>query len=120
MLLRRTGGLRGLAAVGQGEVEELGGFGEVERAEQGLLAGCGRGTLGDLAVAGGEGDQVHPVEFVADVAPGVAGGVLDHPQEQQRQPAKLDVGADAVLAVVEHRAQPQGVRARPGRGELGG
>jgi hypothetical protein len=52
--------------------------------------------------------RVHAVEFVADVAPGVAGGVLDHPQEQQRQPAQLDVGADAVLAVVEHRAQPEG------------
>ena len=30
------------------------------------------------------------------------------PEEQQRQPAQLDVGADAVLAVVEDRAQPQG------------
>jgi hypothetical protein len=35
-------------------------------------------------------------------------GVLDHSQEQQREPAQLDMGADAVLAVVEHRAQPQG------------
>ena len=51
---------------------------------------------------------MHPVEFAAGVAPGVAGGVLDHPQEQQREPAQLDVGADAVLAVVEHRAQPEG------------
>jgi hypothetical protein len=66
-----------------------------------LLAGCDRRALSDLAGVGGQGDQVHPVEFVADVAPGVAGGVLDHAQEQQRQPAQLDVGADAVLAVVE-------------------
>jgi len=44
-----------------------------------LLSGGGRGALGDLAVGGGQGDQVHPVEFVADVAPGVAGGVLGEP-----------------------------------------
>ena len=33
--------------------------------------------------------------------------VLDDADEQQRQPAQLHVGADAVLAVVEHRAQPE-------------
>jgi len=57
--------------------------------------------LCDLAGAGGQGDQVHQVEFAAGVAPGVGGDVLDHPPEQ------LDVAADAVLAVVEHRAQPE-------------
>ena len=55
------------------------------------------GFSGDLAGVGGPGEQVHPVEFAAGVAPGVAGGVLDHPQEQQREPAQLDVGGDAVL-----------------------
>ena len=39
--------------------------------------------------------QVSPAAFSID------------PDEQQRQPAQLDVGADAVLAVVEHRAQPE-------------
>ena len=39
--------------------------------------------------------QVSPVAFSIDA------------DEQQRQPAQLDVGADAVLAVVEHRAQPE-------------
>jgi hypothetical protein len=63
--------------------------------------------LRDLAVGSAKGDQGHPVEFVAQVAPGVAGGILDDPDEQQRQPAQLDVGADAVLAVMEHRAQPE-------------
>jgi len=58
----------------------------------------------DAAVVGGEGDQVEAIEFVADVAPGVTGGVLDDTWQQQSQPAQLDVGADAVLAVVEHRA----------------
>ena len=65
-----------------------------------MLAGGGRGALGDPAVGGGEGHQVHPVEFAPQVAPGVTGGGLGDPDEQQRQPAQLDVGADAVLAVV--------------------
>jgi hypothetical protein len=52
-------------------------------------------------------NQVQAVEFVADVAPGIVGGVLDDADEQQRQPAQLHMRADAVLAVAEHRAQPQ-------------
>ena len=62
----------------------------------------------DLPVGGGEGDQVHPVELVGDVAPGVAGGVLGDPDEQQREPAQLDVGTDAVLALMEDRPQFEG------------
>ena len=43
----------------------LGGSGRSRRGEDGLLvAGEGR-ALGDAAVGGGEGDQVHAVEFVA-------------------------------------------------------
>lgn len=72
-----------------------------------MLAGGGCGALRDPAVGGGEGDQVHPVEFVAQVAPGVAGGGLGDADEKQRQPAQLDVGVDAVLAVVEDQPQPQ-------------
>src|SRR4051794_4665703 len=34
---------------------------------------------------------------------GLAGAGLGDPDEQQGQPAQLNVGADAVLAVVEHR-----------------
>src|SRR6266566_1690283 len=89
---------------GDGEVEEPGGFTELERGEDGLLAGGGCGALRNVAVGGGQRDEVHTVEFVADVAPGVVGGVLDHPEQQQREPAQLDVGADAVFPVVEHRA----------------
>jgi len=75
----------------------------------GWSSACGgRGALGDPPIGGGQGDQVHPVELVADVAPGVAGGVLDDPDQQQREPAQLGVGADPVLAVVEYRAQPEG------------
>jgi hypothetical protein len=73
-----------------------------------LVAGGERGALGDLAVAGGEGDQVHPVEFLTQGVPGLPGGVLDDPQQEQREPAELDVGADAVLAVVEDRPQREG------------
>jgi hypothetical protein len=51
---------------------------------------------------------VHPVEFVSQVAPGVAGGGLGDPDEQQRQPAQLDVGADAVLPEVVDRPQLEG------------
>ena len=76
-----------------GEVEEPGWFGQIERVKDGLLTCGGRGALGDVAVVGGESDQVEPVEFVTQVAPGVAGGVLEHSQ-QQREPAQLDVGAD--------------------------
>jgi hypothetical protein len=35
-------------------------------------------------------------------------GAVDDADEQQGQPAQLDVAADAVLAVVEHRPQPEG------------
>jgi hypothetical protein len=50
---------------------------------------------------------VHAVGLVADVAPRVAGGVLDDPDKQQGEPAQLDMAADAVLAVVEDRPQPE-------------
>jgi len=89
----------------EGEVEELRWFMQVKGTEDGLLAGGGCGALGDAAVGGREVDQVQAVEFVAQVSPGVTGDVLGDADEQQRQPAQLDVGADAVLAVVEHRPQ---------------
>lgn len=91
--------LRGL---GHREVEEPGRPWELEGGQAGLLAGGGRGPLRDLSVGGRAGDQVHPVEFVAGVAPGVVGGVRDHSQEQQCEPAQLDGRADPVLAVMEH------------------
>jgi hypothetical protein len=95
----------GSAVGGWGEVVELEGFAQVKRGQDASLAGGGLGALGYLPVRGGQGDQVHSVEFVAGVAPGVVGGVLDDRDEQQRQPAQLDVAADAVLAVAVVRAQ---------------
>ena len=60
----RTCGLVGGCAVDGCEVE-AGRFGQVERGQNGLLVAGGGRALGDAAVGGGEGDQVHAVEFVA-------------------------------------------------------
>ena len=45
---------------------------------------------------------------VAMRAPGLAGAAFGDPDEQQREPAEQDVGADAVFEPVEDRAQLQG------------
>jgi hypothetical protein len=74
--------------------------------QDGLLAGGSRGALRDPALGGGQGDQVHPVQFVPQVAAGVVGCGLGDPDEQ-RQPAQLDVGADPALTVVVDGPQPQ-------------
>ncbi len=84
---QRTGGV---SRCRRGEVEEPRGVGELEGGQDRLLAGGGGGALRDVAVGGGQGHQVHAVEFVADVAPGVVGGVLDHADQQQGEPAQLD------------------------------
>jgi hypothetical protein len=72
----------------------------VEGGQDGALAGCGLIRLGEGAVAGGQGEQGHAVQFVAQGAPGIGGGVLGDSDERQRQPAQLHVAADAVLAAV--------------------
>ena len=56
----------------------------------------------------GQGDLVHPVELVAEVAPGVAGVGLGDADEEQGQPAQQDVGADAAFEVVVDGAQVEG------------
>jgi len=45
--------------------------------------------------------------FVPEAAAGVAGGVLDHPQ-QQREPAELEMRGDPVLTVVALRLTSTG------------
>ena len=87
MTTRPGSSVAGRSGVGDGELEELGWFGQVERGEDGLVTRCAGGTLRDVAVAGGQGDQVHAVEFVAQVAPGVAGSVLGDTDEKQCKPA---------------------------------
>lgn len=78
------------SVAGEGEIEEPGGLSELERGEDGLPGSGGGGALRDVAVGGREGDQVHPLEFVADVAPGVVGGVLDDPDQEQGERAQLE------------------------------
>jgi hypothetical protein len=84
--------IRARSSVGDGvgagcQVEIFGGFGQVERGQDGFLVGGAGGALRDAAVGGGEGDQVHAVEFVTQVAPGVVGGVLGDTDEKQCEPA---------------------------------
>ena len=96
LLQRSLAGRIVLRRVGRrwwGEAEEPGGSASARAV--GLLPG----GVGDVTVGSGKGDLVQAVEFVAGVAPGVGGGVLHDLDEQQRQPAALDVGADAPLAV---------------------
>ena len=92
VLLGRVGGRR--------EVVEARWLGQLERLEDLALGMREFGALGDGALAGGERDEVHAVELVADVAPAVCGLGLGDAQQQQRQPADLDVRLDAVLAAV--------------------
>ena len=68
--------------VGEGPAGQLtgmksknrGGSGRSRARSAACWPGGGCGALGDLASVGGQGDQVHSVEFAAGVAPGVAGG----------------------------------------------
>jgi hypothetical protein len=80
----------------------------VQPAEDLLVAGSELAALGDGAFGGAQGDQVQACEFVAGVAPGVGEYDLDHPDDEQGEPAQLDVGLDAFVLVVEHRAQVDG------------
>ena len=56
------------------------------------------------ACAAGEGDGVDAAEFGGDAPPGRPGAAFGDADEQQRQPADQDVGADAVLEPVEDGA----------------
>src|SRR5665647_3439573 len=92
---------------GHFEVAERRRLGQLQGGEDLALASGGQRTLGDPAFAGLQGDEVQALKLVADASPGLPGGVLDDADEEQCQPAEPRVGADAVLAVVEHRAQAQ-------------
>lgn len=85
----------------QHEVVEASRFGDLEGLEDLPLASRRRAPLGDAAVVGLERDEVHALQFVAHIAPRVAGRVLDGPDEQEGKPAELVGRADAILAVVE-------------------
>ena len=59
--------------------------------------------MDDGAGAAGEGDRVDPAELGGDAPPGQPGAAFGDADEQQREPAEQDVGADAVLEAVEDR-----------------
>jgi hypothetical protein len=67
----------GVSVAGGGELEVAGRLGQAELVEDLTLALRRAGSLGNASCGGCEGDQLHPVEFVADVAPGVTDLVLD-------------------------------------------
>jgi hypothetical protein len=66
----------------------------------------GLGQFGALAEGTGGSFEYADVEFlqvVAEVVSGLAGGDLDDADEEQREPAEDDVGADAVFESVVDR-----------------
>src|SRR4249920_38832 len=90
-----------------GEFYDLLRGGDVEAGKQ-VSLGLGQlGALAERAGGAGEGAGVEPVEVTAHGVPGVAGAGLDDADEQQREPAEHDVGADAFLEAVIDRAQVQ-------------
>lgn len=64
------------------EVVEAWRIWDLKRLEDGALSRSGLGALGDLAVTGLHGHEVHAVELASNVAPGVADSVLCYPKEK--------------------------------------
>ena len=101
--------LRGLkvpdSAVPRPKLVVAGRFGEVESPKNRQMFLVQPGPLGDGPGVGGQGDQPDGVQGVGDVAPGVTGLDLDGADQQQGEPAQLDVADDPILASVVDRAQ---------------
>ena len=89
------------------EIKETSRLGDVEGPEDLGLTGSGVRSLSHSSLSSLHGDQMHAVEFVSHVAPGVVSSVLKDPHEQQPQPAELDVDANAVLAVMKDRSKSE-------------
>ena len=73
-------------------VDDAGGGGQAEGAEDGGGLGGGLGVGADGALGAGVGDGVDPVDGAAEVAPRLSGGVLGDADEEQGEPAQVDVG----------------------------
>src|SRR6266508_4656965 len=83
-----------------GELDDLLGRGQLELGEDGLLRRGELGALAEGAGRAGESADVEAVQVATKRRPGLAGGGLCDADQQQRQPAQDDVGADAVLEAV--------------------
>lgn len=81
-----------------GDVEQPGWFGSIKGAEDGFVHGGSAHSAG-----------CSRVEFLMPGAPVLPVAVSIEPDAQQH-PAPLNVGADEVLAVVNHRAHAHGAR----------
>ena len=69
------------------------------------LGGGQQGGVDGGAGAAGQAHRVHPAQVGGDAAPGGAGAAFGDADEQQRQPAQQDVGADAMFESVEDRPE---------------
>jgi hypothetical protein len=58
------------------------------------------GALPECAGGASEGSDVDAGELAAQFGPGLAGGVLGDPGQEEDEPAEDDVGADAVFSAV--------------------
>jgi hypothetical protein len=68
--------------------------------KDGSLPRGGFGALEELASGAGEVAEVHAVEFVAEVAPGVPGCGLGLADEEPGEPEQHDMGSDAAFEMV--------------------
>ena len=109
----RFGPLRG------GELQEQRWLLDPEGAEDLLVLGGELGPLPALAGVAGERDEVQALEFVAEVAPGIAGVVLGDADQQQRQPTEQHVRSDPLFLAMVDRAQVErGLHVAPGALDL--
>jgi hypothetical protein len=74
---------------------DAGWWGEPAGPRKARLSGRGLGGLDEGAGRPGQGDRVQAAELAVDVAPGQAGAPFSDADEQQRESAEQDVGADA-------------------------
>ena len=93
------------SAVLGAKVVVAGRFGEVEGPKNRQMFVAQARALGDGPCVGGEGDQPDGVQGVGEVPPGVAGLDLDRSDQEQGEPAQLDVRDDPVGAPVVDGAQ---------------
>ncbi len=91
----------------RGQLVDLAGRFDADPGQQ-VPGGLGQfGALPECPGGPGESTQVDPAEFAAHHRPGLPGRVLGDADEQQRQPAQQDVGADPFFEPVVDGPQVQ-------------